>query len=238
MTLKIEPLEDDMTIKEMAMWDTKANILEGYRLMGCEISKSYTKDVLTTILEDVFEHQFNIIADAIPQVELPIISELMQSPCDRYVEVKRDDFHHLTIQKLHLVVTYVGPDTWHIYMPDSIRDRFNRFFDQSIAARPELQEFNRLIEQANSLREEIDKFLFVSVYLPGAFLGRPVSSSTMTAKGFLKNNRSKVKDYAKKLRELKQGFKSVEPRIHDLPTGAMQNIYDDLDRYIREVDKL
>jgi len=237
LTLRQEPLDQDLTIKEMAMWDTKANILEGYRLMGCEISKSYTKDVLTTILEDLFEHQFGIIADAIPHDEIHIISELLQNPREHYVEVKRDDSHHLNIQKLHLVVTYIGPTTWHIYMPDSIRERIKQFFDQSLVDYPGLQEFNRLVDEANSLRDEIDKFLFSDQLRQLLdILTAPQSPKPNTADP--KSESAKAKYYDKKLRELKQGFKSVEPRIQGLPPGSIQKILDNLDSYIEAVDKV
>ena len=53
-----------------------------------------------------------------------------------------------------------------------------------------------------------------------------------------KSESAKAKYFDKKLRELKQGFKSVEPRIQGLPPGSIQKILDNLDSYIEAVDKV
>lgn len=238
LTLNYEPLDTDLTMKEMAMWDTKTNILENFRLIHCQVAKSYTKDVLSTILDDIFEHDTALFANVIPQDELPILSELLNIPREHFVEAKRNDYKHLTIQKLHLVVTYQSPTTWRIYMSDTIRKKLNAGLEESIASHPEFQEFNQLIDQANSLRKEINMFLMSKVYLPGFFSYTGVPSELLPAKQDKRDLRATASRYAEQLKALKQGFRKSEKKIPTLNHENMQRIYADLDQLLKEVERV
>lgn len=137
-TLKFEPLPDDISMKDLAMFDSKANILESFKLVNCRISKNYKKEELASALEHFFMQFPGAFANILSSHEVKIMSELLDNPQSHYVEYERDDDHFLLIQKLHLVVTYETKDKWHIYMPDNIRKRLNDMLKDDLKRYPEL----------------------------------------------------------------------------------------------------
>ena len=141
-----EPLVDNLSIKEMAMYDSKANILETFRLINAKVSKSYTKAQLADALEYIFTHEPALFCNILPCDEQKILAELLMRGQDHYVEHPRNDYHYLLLQKLHLVITYIGEETWHLYMPDTIRQHLNEMFEKDVKLYPDLDKMNTLFK--------------------------------------------------------------------------------------------
>lgn len=220
-TLKFEPLPDDISMKDLAMFDSKANILESFKLMNFRINRNYKKEELASVLEQFFMQFPGAFANILPRHEITIMAELLENPQSHYVEYERDDDHFLLIQKLHLVVTYETKDRWHIYVPDSIRKRLNDMLKEDIKRYPELEEYGKLIDKANKLREEADTFALAHFITSEYNVG---SDPKPTAA-----------KYAAELKKLKQDFQALVPRLSSVPDESMQRIYDNLDMYIEDM---
>ena len=154
-----EPLLDDLSIKEMAMYDSKANILDTFHLLNVKVSKNYTKAQLAVILEHLFSNEPALFANLLPKEELTILSELLKNKQDHYAEHPCDKFRFLLLQRLHLVITFEGQDIWHLYMPDNIRHRLNQMFNEDLKLYPDIEKMNSLLEQAARIGQRVFEIL-------------------------------------------------------------------------------
>lgn len=114
--LKYEPLSDNLSIGELAKFDSKANIIETFRLIGVGVAKSWDKTSLATCLDLVFDQSPALFANLVPKEERMLFAGLLDRKQDEYVTCPADESKFLMLQKLHLVITYENKDTWHLYM--------------------------------------------------------------------------------------------------------------------------
>jgi hypothetical protein len=52
--LKTEPLTDNLSIGQLAKYDSKANMLDTFRMIGVGVTKSWDKSSLATCMDMVF----------------------------------------------------------------------------------------------------------------------------------------------------------------------------------------
>lgn len=124
--LRYEPLSDNLSIGELAKYDSKANMLETFRLIGVGVAKSWDKSALATGMDIVFEQNTALFANILPKEEGILLAGLLDRKQDEYVTCPADKSKFLMLQKLHLVVTYEDKGIWHLYMPDRIRHRLKK----------------------------------------------------------------------------------------------------------------
>lgn len=159
--LRSDELKHDYSIKEIAEFDTKNAILESFEILNLGVAKSYKKADLAFIYERLFNENPAYFTNALPMEEQELLSKLVCLPQNQYVEHPVDNRHHLLMQKLHMVLTYVAGDMWHIYMPDKIRQRIDKMAQDDLQHYPELAEFHTLLEEItynrNRLSDLMDK---------------------------------------------------------------------------------
>ena len=211
-----EPLADNLSVKEMAMYDSKENILQSFRLINVRINKNYKKAELADGLEHIFTHEPALFCNILPREERKILAELLMYPQDHYVEQPRDDYKYLLMQKLHLVVTYEGPKTWHIYMPDNIRQRLNKMFEDDVKLYPDLDKMNQLFDQVVKIRERVFEILYTR---------NPDSLSKSERKAIKREADVMAKD----LESLRKKLKDLEPKVRKVTNIDFAKINGDLD---------
>ena len=154
-TLFKDSFPGDLNLEEFVQIDKKANIQECFRLINLRVSSRYSKAELAEIY-DIFFHQDTVlILHKIPKEEWPILSTLLQKKQDEYVEIPRNDYQFLFLQKCYLVVTYQTKDSWHLYMGDSVRNTIKETLSGSIEGFPLLQDMVRTMDLSESLPERI-----------------------------------------------------------------------------------
>ena len=137
-------------------------------------------------------------------------------PQDHYVEQPRDDYKYLLMQKLHLVITYEGPKTWHIYMPDTIRQRLNKMFEDDVKLYPDLDKMNQLFEQVVKIRERVFEILYTR---------NPDSLSKSERKAIKREADVMAKDFE----SLRKKLKALEPKVRKMADIDFAKINGDLD---------
>lgn len=210
-----EPLTDNLSIKEMAMYDNKENILQSFRLINVKINKNYKKAELADGLEHIFTHEPALFCNILPREEQKILAELLMYPQDHYVEVPRDDYKYLLMQKLHLVITYEGVNTWHLYMPDSIRQRLNSMFEEDLKLYPEIEEMHNIFEQMTEKRDHL--FQLMDKTNPDAL--SPVLAKKMYAE---------VDDIARFITDAKPRLKKIEGYLHKNTDTKINQVWMDI----------
>ena len=209
-----EPLIDNLSIKEMAMYDSKANILETFRLINVKVSKSCTKAQLSETLEYIFSNEPALFVNILPREEQAVLAELLMHQQDHYVQYPRDDYHYLLLQKLHLIITYEDKDVWHLYMSDNIRQRLNRMFDEDVKLYPDLDKMNSLLNQAIKIRERVFELLY-----------------TQDPNKLGKSERKKIRTEAEKMIQdftsIRAQLKELEPRVKKLSNVDFNKFEDD-----------
>lgn len=211
-----EPLADNLSVKEMAMYDSKVNILQSFRLINVRINKNYKKAELADGLEHIFTHEPALFCNILPREERKILAELLMYPQDHYVEQPRDDYKYLLMQKLHLVVTYEGPKTWHIYMPDNIRQRLNKMFEDDVKLYPDIDKMNQLFDQVVKIRERVFEILYTR---------NPDSLSKSERKAIKREADVMAKDFE----SLRKKLKDLEPKVRKVTNIDFAKINGDLD---------
>ena len=211
-----EPLADNLSVKEMAMYDSKENILQSFRLINVRINKNYKKAELADGLEHIFTHEPALFCNILPREERKILAELLMYPQDHFVELPRDDYKYLLMQKLHLVVTYEGPKTWHIYMPDNIRQRLNKMFEDDVKLYPDLDKMNQLFDQVVKIRERVFEILYTR---------NPDSLSKYERKAIKREADVMAKDFE----NLRKKLKDLEPKVRKVTNIDFAKINGDLD---------
>lgn len=154
-TLRNEPLSDDLSIGELAKYDSKANMLETFRLIGVGVAKSWDKTDLATGMDMVFDQTPALFANILPKEEGMLLASLLDRKQDEYVTSPADKSKFLMLQKLHLVVTYEDKGTWHLYMPDQIRQRLNDMMKEDLKLYPEIEEMHHLLAQITEKRDRL-----------------------------------------------------------------------------------
>ena len=154
-TLKYDFLDSDISIKDMAMIDTKANMLEAYKIAGWMISKNYTKNSIASIWEDIVNHNWDKILDKLPKYEKEILCKLISLEQHEYVSAPRNDENYLMIQKLYFVLTYQTKDEWHIYMPNCFRELIQSEFGRALEQNPALRYFTNTMEQLTTCNDRM-----------------------------------------------------------------------------------
>lgn len=211
-----EPLKDNLSIKEMAMYDSKENILQSFRLINVKINKNYKKAELADGLEHIFTHEPALFCNILPREEQKILAELLMYPQDHFVELPRDDYKYLLMQKLHLVITYEGLKTWHIYMPDNIRQRLNKMFEDDVKLHPDLDKMNQLFDQVVKIRERVFEILYTR---------NPNSLSESERKTIKREADVMAKDFE----SLRKKLKVLEPKVRKMSDIDFAKINGDLD---------
>lgn len=211
-----EPLMSNLSMKEMAMYDCKENILQSFHLINVKVNKNYKKAELADGLEHLFTHEPALFCNILPREEQKILAELLTHPQDHYVEQPRDDYKHLLMQKLHLVVTYEGPKTWHLYMPDTIRQRLNKMFEDDIKLHPDLDKMNQLFDQVIKIRERVYEILYTR---------NPDSLSTSERVTIKREADVMAKDFE----SLRKKLKALEPKVRKVSNIDFAKIKGDLD---------
>ena len=211
-----EPLKDNLSIKEMAMYDSKENILQSFRLINVKVNKNYKKAELADVLEHIFTHEPALFCNILPREEQKILAELLMYPQDHFVELPRDDYKYLLMQKLHLVITYEGVNTWHLYMPDNVRQRLNKMFEDDIKLHPDLDKMNQLFDQIVKIRERVFEILY-----------------TRNPDSLSKSDREAIKReadvMAKDFESLRKKLKALEPKVRKVSNIDFAKIKGDLD---------
>ena len=211
-----EPLTDNLSIKEMAMYDNKENILQSFRLINVKINKNHKKAELADGLEHIFTHEPALFCNILPREEQKILAELLMYPQDHYVEVPRDDYKYLLMQKLHLVITYEGVNTWHLYMPDNIRQRLNKMFEDGIKLHPDLDKMNQLFDQIVKIRERVFEILYT----------RNPDSLSKSERETIKREADVM---ANDFETLRKKLKALEPNVRKMADIDFAKIKGDLD---------
>ena len=216
MTIKYkEHLTDNLSIKEMAMYDNKENILQSFRLINVKINKNYKKAELADGLEHIFTHEPALFCNILPREEQKILAELLMYPQDHYVEVPRDYYKYLLMQKLHLVITYEGLKTWHLYMPDSIRQRLNSMFEEDLKLYPEIEEMHNIFEQMTEKRDHL--FQLMDKTNPDAL--SPEQAKKMYAE---------VDGIARFITDAKPRLKKIEAYLHKNTDTKINQVWMDI----------
>lgn len=114
----------DISIHDMMMIDTKANILDAFGFAGLKVAKNKPKEMLATSWERLFHDEPAYFFEKLPEAEVKMLGELVAKRQDEYIVYPRNEERFLMMQKMFFVVTYEGKDFWHIYMSDTVRSIF------------------------------------------------------------------------------------------------------------------
>ena len=153
--LRSEPLTNDYSVREIAEFDTKAAILESFEILHLGVAKRYRKGELAWLLDHIFNESPALFANILPEKEQKLLTRLICFQQHEYVEAPVDKRQHLLMQKLHLVLSYQVGNTWHIYMPDQIRKRFDKMAAEDIHLYPELEDLHNVLEQITAHRTRL-----------------------------------------------------------------------------------
>ena len=213
--LKYEPLSDNLSIGELAKYDSKVNILETFRLIGVGVAKSWDKTSLARTLDSVFDQSPALFANIIPKEEGMLLAGLLDRKQDEYVTCPADDSEFLMLQKLHLVITYEKKGIWHLYMTDKIRNRLNRMLEEDRKLYPEIEKMHNLLAQIEEKRDRL-------YYLLGT--NNPDTLSKKKAKELS----VEVEAIAKFFEEVKPKLKKVEKYLNENTDTKLDAIWQDI----------
>ena len=214
-TLKKAPLSDNLSIGEQAKYDSKANMLETFRLIGVSVAKSWDKTALAIGLDMVFEQEPALFANILPKDEQKLLAGLLDCKQNEYVTCPVNKNCFLMLQKLHLVVTYEDKDTWRLYMSDKIRQRLNDMMKEDIKLYPEIEEMHSILNQITKKRERLN-------YLLGTN-----DPDTLT-KEQAKKLSSEVEAIANFLKEAKPRLKKIEKYLEKNTGTKLDAIWQDI----------
>lgn len=144
------------TYQELLMHDTKIGILESFRALGINVSKSLRKGELAEMLASFFEEKPFYIIDRLPKDEQELLSRLIGCKESEYFEVPISE-QRLGLQIHHLVVTELVGDKWRLYMPDSIRQHIDKSAMSNLSAYPGMQEWNDTMAELNKLQKQVEE---------------------------------------------------------------------------------
>lgn len=136
--------------------DTKANLQLHCDELDIYIPAKLRKADFAFSLAKFFEHNPLFTYNRLPQSEKDMIAELLSSPSKKYISYPRNDSQFLMMQKVHLVVTYEKARTWHLYMPDCIRDVLNEALNKKTES--EAQNVHEMMKSLPDFADIISKY--------------------------------------------------------------------------------
>lgn len=144
------------TYHNLLMHDTKIGIIESFKALDINVSKSLRKDVLAEMLATIFEENPFYIINRLSNDDQYLLTQLVACKQDEFVTIpKRSE--PLGLQVHHLVVTVPDGDKWRLYMPDSIRQHIDRCAMSNLSAYPGMQEWNDAMAELNKLQKQVDE---------------------------------------------------------------------------------
>lgn len=159
--LKRLPFRDMLDMATMIEYDTKKEIQEHAKLINVSMPSSYRKGEMAQGLATLFQHDPFYTINQLPMDEQKLIAQLINLKFDEYVEVPRNDWNLLMLQKVHLVVTYEIDDTWRLFMPDCIRTILKDTTESQIGDIPGMMEYRKVLESLTEcnikLQEVMDR---------------------------------------------------------------------------------
>ena len=159
--LKRLPFRDMLDMATMIEYDTKKEIQEHAKLINVSMTSSYRKGEMAQGLATLFQHDPFYTINQLPMDEQKLIAQLINLKFDEYVEVPRNDWNLLMLQKVHLVVTYEIDDTWRLFMPDCIRTILKDTTESQIGDIPGMMEYRKVLESLTEcnikLQEVMDR---------------------------------------------------------------------------------
>lgn len=159
--LKRLPFRDMLDMATMIEYDTKKEIQEHAKLINVSMPSSYRKGEMAQGLAILFQHDPFYTINQLPMDEQKLIAQLINLKFDEYVEVPRNDWNLLMLQKVHLVVTYEIDDTWRLFMPDCIRTILKDTTESQIGDIPGMMEYRKVLESLTEcnikLQEVMDR---------------------------------------------------------------------------------
>ena len=213
--LKTEPLVDNLSIGQLAQYDSKANMLETFQLIGVGVAKSWDKTSLAIGMDTVFEQSPALFANILPKDESMLLAKLLECKQDEYVTCPVRKGRFLMLQALHLVVTYREDATWHLYMPDSIRQRLNSMFKEDLKLYPEIEEMNHIFDQMTKKRDHLFQLMDKT---------NPDTLSPEQAKKMY----AEVDDIARFIADAKPHLKKIEAYLHKNTDTRIDQVWMDI----------
>ena len=214
--LKTEPLTDNLSIGQLAKYDSKANMLDTFRLIGVGVTKSWDKSSLASCMDMVFEQTPALFANILPKDERNLLAKLLECKQVEYATCPVRKGRFLMLQELHLVVTYRDGDTWHLYMPDSIRQRLNSMFKEDLKLYPELEEMHNIFEQLTEKRDYLFRLM------------DNTDPDTLSPEQAAKMN-AEVDGIAKFIADAKPRLKKIETYLHKNTDTKLDQVWMDLE---------
>lgn len=159
--LKNLPFRDKLDLVSMIAYDTKRVIQEHAKLINVSLPSSYRKGEMAEGLATLFQHDPFYTVNQLPMDEQKLIAQLINLKFNECVEVPRNNEKHLTMQKVHLVVTYEDGNTWKLFMPDCVRTILRDTTESQIGDIPGMMEYRKVLESLTEcnikLQEVMDK---------------------------------------------------------------------------------
>ncbi len=207
--LRNEPLSENLSIGELAKYDSKANMLLTFQLLDVSVAKSWDKTSLAMGMDVVFEQNPALFANILPREERTLLAGLLECKQEECVRcpARKDGF--LMLQRLHLVVTYEDKATWHLYMPDKIRKHLNNMVEEDIKLYPEIEEMHHLFNHISEKRDFLYHLLDTN------------NPDTLT--------KAKAKALSVDVDAIAQFFKEAKPRLKKIEQYLNNNTYTKLD---------
>ncbi len=213
--LRNQPLSQNLSIGELAKYDSKANMLRTFQLIGVKVAKSLDKTTLARAMDVVFEQEPALFANRLPRDEQQLLARLLDCKQEESVPcpVREDEF--LMLQRLHLVVTYEEKETWHLYMTDKIRKRLHSMFEEDIKLYPEIEEMHHLLNQITEKRDHLYHLLDTN------------NPDTLT--------KTKAKALSVDVDAIDQFLKETKPRLKELEQYLIKNTDTKLDAVWQDI---
>ena len=156
-TLKHLPFVDTfISVSDFFEIDTKSNLQHHCDELDIYLPAKLRKADFAYSLAKFFEHNPLFTYNRLPQSEKDMIAELLSSPSKKYISYPRNDSQFLMMQKVHLVVTYQKDRTWHLYMPDCIREVLNEALNKK--TEPEAQNVHEMMKSLPDFADIISKY--------------------------------------------------------------------------------
>lgn len=215
-TLKTEPLTDNLSIGQLAQYDSKANMLDTFRLIGVGVAKSWDKASLANGMDIVFEQTPALFANILPKDERDLLARLLECKQDEYATCPARKGGFLMLQKLHLVATYKDGTTWHLYMPDSIRQRLNSMVKEDLKLYPEIEEMHNIFEQLTEMRDHLFRMM------------DKTNPDTLSPEQAAKMN-AEVDGIARVFADAKTRLKKIEAYLHKNTDTKLDQVWMDIE---------
>ena len=110
--------------------------------------------------------------------------------------------------------TYEDEKMWHLYMPDSIRQRLNRMFEEDLKQYPDLETMDTLFNQVIKIRERVFEILYTR---------NPDKLSKLERKQI----QAEVEEMSKDFSTLRTQIEDLEPRVKKLSNVNFDQIHGD-----------